>query len=76
MFGQGSVMFKTINLSGVTTFVQGTIVQGDMGPRGQMSKGQLSKEFLVQGDFCPSKLFPVLSLLIFFSFSIGYYDID
>ena len=32
---------------GVATFVQGTAVQGDHGPRGQMSKGQLSKEILV-----------------------------
>ena len=62
---------------GVATFVQGTVVQGDLGPRGQMSKGQLSKEILVQGDFCPRKLLPVISLLtLFFLFSIGCYDID
>ena len=43
---------------GVATFAQGTVVQGDLGPRGQMSK-----EILVQGDFCPRKLLPVTSLL-------------
>ena len=32
---------------GVATFVKGTIVQGDHGPRGQVSKGQLSKKILV-----------------------------
>ena len=53
---------------GVATFVQGTVVQGDLGPRGQMSKGQLSKEILVRGDFCPRKLLPVISLLKLFFF--------
>ena len=63
--------------NGVATFVQGTVVQGDLGPRGQMSKGQLSKENLVRGDFCPRKGLPVISLLkLFFLFSIVYYDID
>ena len=47
----------------VATFVQGTVVQGDLGSRGQMSKGQLSKEILVQGDFYPRKLLPVRKLL-------------
>ena len=32
-------------------------------PMGQMSKGHLSKETLVQGDFCPRMLLPVISLL-------------
>ena len=58
---------------GVATFVKETVVQGDLGPRGQMSKGQSSKENLVKGDFCPRKLLPVISLL---KFSIGYYNID
>ena len=31
-----------------STFVQGTVVQGDLGARRQMSMGQLSKEILVQ----------------------------
>ena len=53
---------------GVDTFVQGTVVQGDYGPRGQMSKGQLSKEIYVRGDFCPRKLLPVISLLKLFFF--------
>ena len=48
---------------GVATFVQGTVVLGDLGSSGQMSKGQLSKKILVQGDFCPRKLLPVISLL-------------
>ena len=34
---------------GVVTFVRGTIVQRDLCPRRQMSKGQLSKETFVQG---------------------------
>ena len=38
---------------GVATFFQGTVVQGDLGPRGKMSKGPLPKEILVQGDFSP-----------------------
>ena len=49
--------------NGVATFVQGTVVQGDHGPRGQMSK-----EILVRGDFCPRKLLPVISLLKLFFF--------
>ena len=53
---------------GVATFVQGTDVQGDHGPRGQMSKGQLSKEISVRGDFCPRKLLPLISLLKLFFF--------
>ena len=70
------VDFVRSNL-GVATFVQGTVVQEDLGLRGQMSKGQMSKEILVQGDFCPRKLLPVICLLkLFFLFSIGYYDID
>ena len=59
-----------INNIGVATFVQGTVVQVDHGPRGQMSKGQLSKEILVQGDFCPRKLLPVISLLTLFFYSL------
>ena len=52
---------------GVDTFIQGTVVQGDFCPRGQMSK-----EALVQGDFCLRKLLPLISLLkLFFPFSIG-----
>ena len=75
--GGGGVWGGFKSPTGVATFDQGTVVQGDHGPRGQMSKGQLSKEILVQGDFCPMKLFPVISLLqLFFSFSIGYHDID
>ena len=60
--------------NGVATFVQGTVVLGDLGPRGQMSKGQLSKEILVRGDFCPRKLLPVILACsnYFFLFSIGY----
>ena len=53
---------------GVATFVQGTLVQGDIGPRGQMSKGQLSKGILVRGDFFPRKLLPVITLLKLFFF--------
>ena len=56
--------------SGVATFVQGTVVQGDLGPRGQMSKGQLAKEILVRGDFCPRKLLPAISLLKLFFYSL------
>ena len=46
---------------GVATIVQGAIVQGDSCPRRQLSKGQLSKEFLskeifVQVDSCPRRL--------------------
>ena len=63
--------------NGVATFVQETVVQGDNGPRGQMYKGQLSKEILVRGDVCPRKFLPLISLLkLFFLFSIGYYNID
>ena len=62
---------------GVATFVQGTVIQGDHGPRGQMFKGQLSKATLVQGNFFPRKLLPVTSLLkLFFLFSIEYYDLN
>ena len=61
---------------GVATFVQGTVVLGDLGSSGQMSKGQLSKKILVQGDFWPRKLLPVISLLkLFLIFSIGYFVI-
>ena len=59
-----------VQFRGVATFVQGTFAQGDLGPRGQMSKGQLSKEILVQGDFCPRKLLPVISLLKLFFYSL------
>ena len=62
----------SISSSGVATFVQGTVVQGDLCPRGQMSKRQFSKEILVRGDFCPRKLLPVISLLKLF-FSILYW---
>ena len=73
-----SFIFSVLNGNlGVATFVQGTFVQGDHGPRGQMSKGQFSKEILVRGDFCPRKLLPVISLLkVLFLFSIGYNNID
>ena len=37
--------------SGVATIVQGMIVQGTSCPRRLLSKGQLSKQNLVQGDF-------------------------
>ena len=57
-------------LFAVATFVQGTVVQGDLGPRGQMSKGQLAKEILVRGDFCPRKLLPAISLLKLFFYSL------
>ena len=64
-------------LGGVATFVPGTVILGDQGPRGQMSKGKLSKEILLRGDFCPRKLLPVISLLkSFFLSSIEYYDIN
>ena len=71
----------TINImmmiNGVYTFVQGTIVQGVLGPRGQMSKEQLCKKILFRGDFCPKMLLPVISLLkLSLLFSIGFYDID
>ena len=38
----------------VATIVQGAIVQGNSCPRRQLSKGQLSKDTFVQGDFCSS----------------------
>ena len=34
-------------ITGVATFVQGTVVQGDLCPRGQIFKGPVSKETLV-----------------------------
>ena len=49
----------TIHVPGVATYVQ-----GDLGPRGQISKGQSYKEILVRGDFCPRKLLPVLYFLL------------
>ena len=62
---------------GVATFVQGTVLLGDLGSSGQMSKGQLSKKILVQGNFCPRKVLPMISLLkLFFLYFIGYNDID
>ena len=42
----------TTQIGGVATFVR-----GDHGPRGQMSKGQLSKEILVRGDFLSKEAF-------------------
>ena len=47
----------------VATFVQGTVAQGDLSPRRQMYKGQLSNDTLDQGDFCLRKFLPVISLL-------------
>ena len=44
---------KDSGIFGVATIVQGTIVQGTSCPRRLLSKGQLSKQTLVQGDFCP-----------------------
>ena len=46
---------------GVATFVQGTVVQGDFGPRRLLSKKAFTSDKLAQ---------------IIFLFSIGYYDID
>ena len=40
-----------------------------------MSKGQLSKETLVQGDLGPSRLLPVISLLKLFFYSLLYITI-
>ena len=44
-------VYKTQNLDGVATFVQGAVVQGDLGPRGQIYKGTV-----VQRDFGPRRL--------------------
>ena len=40
-------------ITGVDTFVQGTVVQGPLCPRDISPRGLLPKETLVQGDFCP-----------------------
>ena len=68
--GLGIVLEANIVVVGVATFVQGTVVQGDLGTKGQMSKEQLSKKILVRGDFCPRKLLPVISLLKLFFHSL------
>ena len=39
--------------NGVDTFVQGTVVQGPLCPRDISPRRLLSKETLVQGDYCP-----------------------
>ena len=54
---------------GVDTFVQGTVVQGDLCSRDISPRRLFSKETLVQGDFCPRCMFEtkVLFILSFFS---------
>ena len=53
------------------TFVQGTVVQGHFSPRDISPRRHLSKETLVQGDFCPRYKFETLiAVHIFFSRSI------
>ena len=47
---------KQIEDDGVATFVQATVVQGDLGPRGQMSKGTNVQGTVVQGYFGPRRL--------------------
>ena len=45
---------------GVATIVQGTIVQGNSSPRDISPMTQLSKQTIVQGDFCPRSTFDVV----------------
>ena len=46
------VDFEARNI-GVDTLVQGTVVQGPLCPRDISPRRLLSKETLVQGDYCP-----------------------
>ena len=46
--------------NGVDTFVQGTVVQGPLCPRDISPIRLLSKETLVQGDYCPRWKFETL----------------
>ena len=54
---------------GVDTFVPGTVVQGDLYLMSWLSKGQFTKETLVQGDMCPKKLLCRSESLIKLSFA-------
>ena len=56
---------------GAAIIVQGTVIQGDLCPRGQIFKGPVAKETFVQGSFPIGKL----ARINFSLFSIGYYYI-
>ena len=62
---------------GAATIVQGTFVQGDSSPRDISPMTQLSKQTIVQENFCSRRRLPVKSLLklIFLFFSIETYHI-
>ena len=54
---QQKLKTKVVNKSyGLATFVQGTVVKVNSCPRRQLSKGEWSKETLVQGDISPRRL--------------------
>ena len=46
-------VFECGLIGGVDTFVQGTVVQGPLCPKDISPRRLLSKETLVQGDYCP-----------------------
>ena len=48
-----SSYMEIASCGGVDTFVQGTVVQGPLCPRDISPRRLLSKETLVQGDYCP-----------------------
>ena len=70
------ILFNQYHIFGVDTFVQGTVVQGDLCPRGQMFRGTGGKgdfgprRLLSKEDFTRDKLVQMISFYFLFNIAL------